>query len=488
MGTPPPGIRAWTPADLFTMTCPAPTRLASTVRQNFDFSRLPSAFFPLVDEWPEAGCELCVAIPVHNEETGLAAALGALAAQVDFDGRPLDPASYEVLVLANNCTDRSTEVARAFGAAHRRFRLHVIEITLEAPHAHVGAARRIVVDEACRRLASLGRRRGVVASTDGDTQVRPDWVAATLREVARGADAVGGRIEATAEEIATLDPGARRYYRRDRAYRMLRAAYESALDPDPFNAWPRHHCCFGASLAVTVETYLATEGIPVVPCLEDMAFHRELERIGARVRQSPEVGVLTSLRCAGRVGVGLSGTLSIWTRAAAGGEPWMVDSPAAIELEAVHRARVRALCSREVTPRHAAQAAAELQVDAEWFEGAWRTAAGHGALYQQVRERQRETGVGPGAVPPMEVTAAAAGLRERLAVHRPGLRMASRLARTGRAGIFPPAGRTKCTSGPEPGLCRFQKCLVNLVTRQRVVVDQGRPVNQQKLPGRAQVG
>ncbi len=433
------------------MTRPTQDQLASAVRQNFDFSRQPCAFFPLVDQPPAARCELCVAIPVHNEEAGIAATLGALAAQVDLAGQPLDPVTYEVLVLANNCTDRTLEVARAFGAAHRRFRLHLIDVPLEAPHAHVGAARRLVMDEACRRLASLGHRRGVVASTDGDTQVRPDWVAATLREIARGADAVGGRIEASAAEIGALEPGARRYYRRDRAYRMLRSAYESALDPDPFNAWPRHHHCFGASLAVTVETYLVTEGMPVLPYLEDMAFHRELERIGAKVRQSPDVGVFTSLRCAGRVRVGLSGTLSTWTRAAAAGEPWVVDSPAAIELESVHRARVRALWREAVTKRHVAQAAAELQVDAAWFETAWRAAASQGELYQKVRARQERAGVGPGAVPRVDVTVAIAGLRERLAVHRPGLRLASRLARTGRAGTFPPCARTGAATGSGPG-------------------------------------
>ena len=411
------------------------------VFQNFDFSRQPCAFFPLVDRRPAAACELCVAIPVHNEESGLAATLGALAAQVDFDGRPLNPASYEVLVLANNCTDRTVEVARAFGAAHPRFRLHVIEVTLEPPLAHVGAARRLVMDEACRRLASLGKARGVVASTDGDTQPRPDWVAANLREIADGADAVGGRIEASASEVAALDPGARQYYRRDRYYRILRAAYESALDPDPFNAWPRHHHCFGASLAVTVETYLLAGGIPVIPCLEDMAFHRQLERIGARVRQSPRPVVLTSLRCTGRAEFGLSGMLGVWTRAAAAGEPCLVESPAAIELESIHRARVRALWGKRTTAARAAQAAAELEVDAGWFYAAWRAAESHGALYQEVRARQRQSGVGPEAVPPMEVRAATAGLRGRLKAHRPGLRLAARLARTGRADIFPPGAR-----------------------------------------------
>ena len=425
--------------------------MTGSPQQPFDFARQPCAFFPLVDRPPAAACGLVVAIPVHNEEAGLPATLAALAAQTDLEGHPLDPASYETLVLANNCTDRTAAVARAFGAAHPLFRLHVIEVTLAPPHAHVGAARRLVMDEACRRLASLGRPRGVILSTDGDTQPRPDWVEANRREIAGGADAVGGRIEASAAEVAALDPGARSYYRRDRRYRTLRAAYESALDPDPFNAWPRHHHCFGASLGVTVETYLAAGGIPVVSCLEDMAFHRQLERIGARVRQSPRPVVLTSLRCAGRAEFGLSGVLGVWTRAAAAGEPLMVESPAAIELESVHRARVRSLWGKKATATRAAQAAAELQVDAGWFYAAWRAAESHGALYQEVRTRQQKAGVGPEAVPLMEVSAAMAGLRGRLKAHRPGLRLAARLARTGRADTFLPAAR-RDASADRPGL------------------------------------
>ena len=141
-----------------------------------------------------ARCELCVAIPVHNEEAGIGGALAALAAQIDVDGRPLGPERYEVLVLANNCTDATVARARRFAAAHPRLHLHVIEVLLAEPHAHVGAARRLVMDEAARRLKSAGRPRGVIAATDGDTTVRPDWVAMNLREIARGADAVGGRI------------------------------------------------------------------------------------------------------------------------------------------------------------------------------------------------------------------------------------------------------------------------------------------------------
>ena len=79
---------------------------------------MPASARPLVATPPDARCELCVTIPVHNEEAGIAATLAALAAQVDAAGRPLDPERYEVLVLANNCTDATVARARRFAADH----------------------------------------------------------------------------------------------------------------------------------------------------------------------------------------------------------------------------------------------------------------------------------------------------------------------------------------------------------------------------------
>ena len=391
---------------------------------------------------PDAHCELSVAIPVHNEETGIVSTLRALAAQVDLGGRPLNPRLYEVLVLANNCSDDTVKLAKRFAAAHPTFQLHVIEIVLPPPHAHVGAARRLVMDEACRRLGSLGRPRGVIATTDGDTLVRPAWVASTLYEVAQGADAVGGRILATPHEIAALDAGTRLYYRRDTAYRTLRAAYESILNPDPANAWPRHHHCFGASLAVTAQTYLAAGGLPVVHCLEDMAFVRALERRDARVRQSPAVSVLTSLRCSGRVDVGLSWTLSKWTRAAALGEPLLLESPDAIAWEALNRRCLRQRWEGKRTSAALAQASAAVGMRVRRLNQCWREADTAGAFCQSVCEHQRRTRTGPWSLPLMEVQAANTILRRRLAVLRSDLRLlAVSAARKGRAGSVPLAGR-----------------------------------------------
>ena len=414
-----------------------PTGSAS-LEPEFDFSRVPAAALPLVAVPPTPTCELVVAIPVHNEEADIEKTLQALATQVDLDGDPLDPAQYEILVFANNCTDRTGETVRRFADCWRELRLHLIETVLLAPHAHVGAARRLVMDEACRRLESVGRSRGVIATTDGDTRVRHRWVAATLADTAGGAEAVGGRILAEPGEIAALTEGTRRYYRLDTTYRTLRAASETILNPGPGNPWPRHHHCFGASLAVTAETYRAAGGLPVIHCLEDMAFTDALERLDVRVRQSPAVNVRTSLRVSGRVEVGLSGTLSKWTRAAAAGEPLMLESPDAIAQEALNRRYLREHWRIDPPARTVQSAARQLEVEADWLAEHWQRARSAGELCQTVCWHHRGADTGPCALPLMEAGDAIAELRCRVSAHRELLRTVTFTpARTDRAGIFP---------------------------------------------------
>ncbi|MBC8082626.1 MAG: hypothetical protein H7Z21_05385, partial [Hymenobacter sp.] len=59
---------------------------------------------------PAAGLLLSVIIPARDEAENLPATLAALAAQTTLRGQPLDPASYEILVLANNCRDQTAAV------------------------------------------------------------------------------------------------------------------------------------------------------------------------------------------------------------------------------------------------------------------------------------------------------------------------------------------------------------------------------------------
>jgi len=251
-----------------------------------------------------------VIIPAKDEAENLPSTLAALAAQVDEQGRALSPCSYEVIVLANNCQDATAHVVRQAAQAYPQLVLHVVERILPPSDAHVGKARRLLMDEAARRLQSVGRPHGIIASTDADTRVAPTWLADIATEIAAGADAVCGRI--ITEAPAQRNYPVRRYYLRDAAYRLLATQLEHLLDPDPTDAWPRHHQHFGASFALTAAAYELVGGVPEVPYLEDEALYQALCRHDLRVRHSPSVRVTTSARYEGRVAVGLSWQLREW--------------------------------------------------------------------------------------------------------------------------------------------------------------------------------
>ncbi len=299
---------------------------------------------------PHPALRVSVVVPVRDEEEALPAALAALAHQIDAQGVPLDPACYEVLVLANNCRDSSAALARRFGRHRPCFALHVVEATLPPLCANIGTARRLAMDAACRRLLWVGRPGGVIASTDGDVEVARDWLFQTLREFGRGADAVGGCIRTQFKQ--GNDPEARRYARLDRTYQHGLSRLEALVDPDASDPWPRHHQFFGGSLAVTADAYCRAGGLPAVSCLEDVALEHALARQDFHVRHSPHVRVRTSARQAGRATLGLSTQLRDWGEMGRANIPHLVQQPQAIEV----RLRARAVL------RHWRQASAEGQM------------------------------------------------------------------------------------------------------------------------------
>ena len=267
---------------------------------------------------PVAELKLCVIVPAKNEESTIRNTLSALYHQVNAKGVPIDKRTYEIIVFANNCLDNTADVARRFATDHPDGQLHVVEHHLPPHQAHIGYARRVLMDEAYRRLMTLGRLRGVIASTDGDTTVGRTWIYHTLLAINRGADVVGGRIVAQPQKIG------RRYYLQDVTYRYLQAQVESIVDPDPMDPWPRHFQNFGPSLAVTAELYEHAGRLPVLPALEDVRFYEALQRCDAHIRHCPRVQVLTSARTQGRVAFGFSVQLQQWERMIQQGRPLLV--------------------------------------------------------------------------------------------------------------------------------------------------------------------
>jgi hypothetical protein len=353
---------------------------------------------PLVSSPPLPQCEVCVIVPVRNEAEMLESTLTALMNQIDLGGSPLDPARYEVILLVNNCSDDSAAIAHRFAAQHPKLVLHVVERTLPDSQAYIGWVRKLLMDEAYRRLIMLGHNRGVIASTDGDTQVASNWIAATLYEVSCGADAVGGRIITDSRERAALAPYARTCHLREVGYRFLVAELEAYLDPDPFDRFPRHFQHYGASLAVTAKMYQQAGGLPPVRTSEDVALYRALVRVNARFRHSPLVRVTTSARQVGRAQGGLANQLNIWTTMGHQQQPFLVESAEAIavRLRTYHELRLlwqRFLKGYQPVLKDVTALANRLEVDRDWLMSAMTQSVSLGALFEQIEQRQQQEGI-----------------------------------------------------------------------------------------------
>jgi hypothetical protein len=216
----------------------------------------------------------------------------------------------------------------------------VLEGVLPAAHAHVGTARRAVLDLAASRFLGAGRPRGIVASADADSIVAPSWVASTIAEMNR-ADAVAGAVEIEPRERERMLAPLRLLYDRELAYRRLLGEIEERFDPRPFDPAPRHDAFVAASFAVAAETYRDAAGLPGLPRLEDLAFSHALRRIDARVRHSYAVRVATSARRLARVDGGFGTFVGELELRSSRGETFFVRAAASTIAEAQARAALR---------------------------------------------------------------------------------------------------------------------------------------------------
>jgi hypothetical protein len=446
-----------------------------------------AAIVPLISAPPLPECEATVIVPARDEADRIPATLHALAAQVDFAGRPLDHRRYEVIVLANNCADGTAGVVRRFAQERGMPTLHTCELLLPPGLANVGAARRLLMDDACRRLLGNYRPHGAIVSLDADTRPDPTWLAATLRAVARGADAVGGRIVTDPAERAALPHGARLRHLRDVAFRLLFAELESLLDPVAHDPWPRHFQHFGASLAVTAAAYRRAGGLPPVRALEDVGFFLALRRAGARVRHDPAVRVTTSARPAARSAIGFAQQFATWAALHEAGVPQLVESATRIEARLHGRRRARALWGRlrrgdAPTPSELDSIALDLGVPRPWLVARLDPALPFGALDADLERRQLAHEADGRWT--QEITAATRDLR----TLRDRLRRSPRRYSAAREEIEPVAIGPLPAEVLEEIAGTIEEFLVHTIPGQRVVGRRLRPVDQQQMPARCQPG
>jgi hypothetical protein len=268
---------------------------------------------------------IVVAIPAKDEAEEIGPCLQALAAQ---EGAMVDG----VVLCINNSSDDSGRIVRGM-AGRLPFAVHPLEIWLPPECACAGMARRIAMD----RAAELAGTGGIVLTTDADARVAPDWVAANLRALSEGADAVAGRAEIEPAGAKLIPAHLHAIDARECAYAALLDEICSLLDPDPADPWPRHDEHSGASITVTVAAYRRAGGIPPVKLAEDRAFFLALRRVDARIRHSMAARVVVSARLIGRAPGGMADTMR--ERIARVHE--FVDDRLEPALDAVRRSRLR---------------------------------------------------------------------------------------------------------------------------------------------------
>jgi glycosyltransferase involved in cell wall biosynthesis len=341
-------------------------------------------------------CEMSVIVPVRNEAATLKITLNALAYQIELDGCALGRDRYEIILLANNCSDLSARIARQYADSQPNLNLHIVEKHLPPDEAHIGRVRQLLMDEAYHRFRKQGLKRGVIASTDGDSRVSPTWIAATLHEMNQGADAVGGRIVLDPSGLTCLSSQARACHLREVGYRSLIAELESHLDPDPHDPMPRHYQNYGASLAVTAEIYARAGGMPLVRTPEDVALYQALLRVNARFRHSPRVQVVTSARQTGRTSMGLANQLSVWT-AMGEDQSFMVEPLGAIVTRFCARHHLRELWQQVLKGYKPSMVsiisiANALNISTKWLYNEISQSQTFWLLFERVEARQRLEG------------------------------------------------------------------------------------------------
>lgn len=212
-----------------------------------------------------------VVVPAHDEEALLPACLAALRPAVRAVSIPV-----HVLVVADSCSDRTADLARAGGA-------RVISIRARS----VGAARAAGMAELLRITAGCDPAATWLATTDADTVVPPGWLRRQLEYANAGWDVVLGTVI-----VADWDghPPHVPY--------AFEALYGYGTGPHPH--------VHGANLGIRASAYRAAGGFPPLRTAEDHALLANATEAGRPVLQAGDIAVETSARRQARAPRGFS--------------------------------------------------------------------------------------------------------------------------------------------------------------------------------------
>lgn len=276
------------------------------MNNNTNFGEVKAKLRPYGKQIPAISehLKLLVTIPAKNEAATIWKCLSALAHQISENGA-VSTEVFEVLVLCNHCDDNTRDLCELFQNTHPDFPLYIYE-TFDPAINTVGAARRILMDVAAKRLPE----DGFIIMTDADTQADKNWLDAFLKLQPEPIDLVCGIIM---PDLKGLNAEAKNKLFQNRQYLDLVTRLEAELFPKESDPWPRHSHNSGPNMAIRNSVYKQLGGIPPLACFEDIALYQKVISHGYKVKHSALPIVTTSCRSSSRVKGGFGTQIRNWS-------------------------------------------------------------------------------------------------------------------------------------------------------------------------------
>lgn len=229
---------------------------------------------------------------------------------------PID-SHCEVLVCVNDSEDSSEQV-KAFNRStynqlmawkvnnRSKLILHPIYApSVKARFAGAGMARKIVMDEAIRRLNAVGKPEGVIVALDADCLVSGNYLKEIERVFTESKSCFAATLNFRHRCEELTDP---RQQDGIRLYENYLHYYKQALD---YTGFPNSIYTIGSAFAVRADAYVKQGGMNRRKAGEDFYFLNKLTHLG-KLREITNAWVYPSARVSDRVPFGTGAAMSKW--------------------------------------------------------------------------------------------------------------------------------------------------------------------------------
>lgn len=231
---------------------------------------------------PDPQLRICVVIPAYDELHNIGDVVGAL----DVDDLP--PQAVEILVCVNQPADAPGDVAEANRQTVQWLRgfeafcpLYVLDCAtdhraFEPDDAGVGRARRILMDEAVRRLHAVDAGgEGIICCLDGDSPPDPGYLDVVWSEMS---SAPPGALAGVCRHRHPI-PDDEKHAVAIAAYELWMRYFEAGLQ---WTTTPYAFQSIGSCMVISARGYAVADGVPPREALSDFYLLQKIVKVGGR--------------------------------------------------------------------------------------------------------------------------------------------------------------------------------------------------------------